>query len=134
MNGRKIRKFVLLRLKIDSCLIDDDCVDKKAKDTKKCIIKGQLKFKDYKDVWGKRKQCWNNSKWVRRKMYSQRQPARLYWVEVITKYDIWWNCPIFILANAVHSRLFGIHKNERLNIKTNFDKKKLTLRRKQTGL
>ena len=32
-----------------SYLTDDDSEDKKAKDTKKCVIKGKLKFKSYKN-------------------------------------------------------------------------------------
>ena len=47
---RKIMtKFVGLRAKTYSYLIDDDSEDKKAKGTKKCIIKRELKFKNYKN-------------------------------------------------------------------------------------
>ena len=47
--GGKIRKFVGLRPKTSSYLKDsiDEC--KKAKGTKKCILKRKLKFKDYKN-------------------------------------------------------------------------------------
>ena len=40
-------KFVEIRLKIYSYLIDDDSEYKKAKSTKKCIIKRKLKFENY---------------------------------------------------------------------------------------
>ena len=41
--------FVALRPKIYSYLTDDCKEDKKAKGTKKCVIKRRLKFNDYKD-------------------------------------------------------------------------------------
>ena len=49
-SDRKIMtKFVGLRAKTYSYLIDDGSEDKKAKGTKKCIIKRELKFKNYKN-------------------------------------------------------------------------------------
>ena len=46
--GRKIMvKFVGLRTKTYSYLIDDRNEDKKAKSTKKCVIKRKLKFENY---------------------------------------------------------------------------------------
>ena len=42
-------KFVGLRAKTYSYLIDDNSEDKKTKDTKKCVIKRELKFEDYKN-------------------------------------------------------------------------------------
>ena len=48
--GRKImRKFVGLRAKTYSYLIDDSSEHKKAKGTKKCVIKRKLKFENYKN-------------------------------------------------------------------------------------
>ena len=49
LGGKIITEFVGLRPKTYSYLIDDDSGDKKAKGTKKCIIKQVLKFKDYKN-------------------------------------------------------------------------------------
>ena len=47
--GRKIMtKFVGLRAKSYSYLIDDSSEDKKAKGTKKCVIKRKLRFENYK--------------------------------------------------------------------------------------
>ena len=42
-------EFVTLRPKTCSCLINDGSNDKKAKGTKKCLIKRILKFNDYKN-------------------------------------------------------------------------------------
>ena len=48
--GRKIMtKSVGLRAKIHSYLIDDSSEVKKAKGTKKCVIKRKLKFENYKN-------------------------------------------------------------------------------------
>ena len=44
-----MKKFVGLRAKIYSYLIDDANNDKKAKGTKKCIIKRKLTFENYKN-------------------------------------------------------------------------------------
>ena len=41
-------KFVGLRAKSYSHLIDDGSEDKKAKGTKKCVIKRKIKFENYK--------------------------------------------------------------------------------------
>ena len=47
--GRKIkRKFDGLTPKNYSYLIDDDSEDKKAKGTKKCVIRRELQFENYK--------------------------------------------------------------------------------------
>ena len=42
-------KFAAFRSKTYSYLMDDGSSDKKAKGTKKCVIKRVLKFNDYKD-------------------------------------------------------------------------------------
>ena len=47
--GEKIiTEFVTLRPKTYSFLTDDGKEDKKAKETKKCVIKKMIKFNDYK--------------------------------------------------------------------------------------
>ena len=48
LDGKIITEFVTLRPKTYSFLIDDGKEDKKAKRTKKCIIKKMIKFNDYK--------------------------------------------------------------------------------------
>ena len=44
-----VTKFVGLKAKTHSYLIDDGSEDKKAKSTKKCLIKRKLKFENYKN-------------------------------------------------------------------------------------
>ena len=49
--GEKIiTEFVALKAKTYSYLTDDGSNDKKAKGTKKCVIKRILKFTDYKNL------------------------------------------------------------------------------------
>ena len=47
--GKIMIEFVALRPKTYSYLMDDGESDKKAKGTKKCVIKRRLKFNDYKN-------------------------------------------------------------------------------------
>ena len=49
LGGKIMTEFVALRPKTNSYLTDDCEEDKKAKGTKKCVIKRRLKFNDYKD-------------------------------------------------------------------------------------
>ena len=48
LGGKVIAEFATLRPKTYSFLTDDDKEDKKAKGTKKCVIKKMIKFNDYK--------------------------------------------------------------------------------------
>ena len=48
LGGKIIMEFVTLRPKTYSYLTDDGKEDKKAKGTKKCVIKRMIKFNDYK--------------------------------------------------------------------------------------
>ena len=48
LGGKIIMEFVTLKPKTYSFLTHDDKEDKKAKGTKKCIIKKMIKFNDYK--------------------------------------------------------------------------------------
>ena len=48
LGGKIITEFVTLRPKTYSCLTDDGKEDKKAKGTKKFVIKKMIKFNDYK--------------------------------------------------------------------------------------
>ena len=48
LGGKIVTEFVTLRPKTYSFLTDDGKEDKKAKGTKKCIIKKMIKFNDYK--------------------------------------------------------------------------------------
>ena len=49
LSGKSITEFVALRPKTYSYLTDDDTIHKKAKGTKKCVIKRIFKFNDYKN-------------------------------------------------------------------------------------
>ena len=48
LGGKIITEFVILRPKTYSFLTDDGKEHKKAKGTKKCVIKKKIKFNDYK--------------------------------------------------------------------------------------
>ena len=49
LDRKILTKFVELRAKTYSYLIDDDRKDKKAKGTKKCVLKRKLDFENYKN-------------------------------------------------------------------------------------
>ena len=49
LGGKIMTKFDGLTSKTYSYLIDNSSEDKKAKDTKKCVIKRKLKFENYKN-------------------------------------------------------------------------------------
>ena len=49
LGGQIMKEFVGLRAKTYSYLKDNNDEDKKAKGTKKCVIKRKLKFEDYKN-------------------------------------------------------------------------------------
>ena len=49
LGGKIMKEFIGLRANTFSYLIDDCSEDKKAKDTKKCVIERKLKFEDYKN-------------------------------------------------------------------------------------
>ena len=49
LGGKILTKFVGLRAKSYSYLVDDGGEDKKAKGTKKCVVKRKLKFENYKN-------------------------------------------------------------------------------------
>ena len=49
LGGKVMKGFCALRTKAYEYLMDDDSEKKKAKGTKKCVIKRRLKFNDYKN-------------------------------------------------------------------------------------
>ena len=49
LGGKIMKEFVALRSKTYAHLMDDDSEKKKAKGTKKCVIKRELMFENYKD-------------------------------------------------------------------------------------
>ena len=66
-------EFEAVRPKTFSYLVDDGNSDKKAKKTKKCVIKLRLTFTDYKDCLINMKSYWNDNKdlKVRHILYTQ---------------------------------------------------------------
>ena len=55
LNGKILKEFCAARAKTYAFLLDDDDEEKKAKGTKKCVIKRMIKFSDYKDAVFKNK-------------------------------------------------------------------------------
>ena len=51
LGGKIIKEFVALRTKTCAYRTDDDDEKKKAKGAKKCVIKRELMFKNYKDCF-----------------------------------------------------------------------------------
>ena len=51
LGGQIMKKLVRLRAKTYSYLKHNNNEDKKAKDTKKCVLKRKLKFQDYKKLF-----------------------------------------------------------------------------------
>ena len=49
LGGKIMIEIKGLKFKIYSYLIDDGCFDKKTKGIKKCVIKHEIKFQDYKE-------------------------------------------------------------------------------------
>ena len=80
LGGRIIREFVALRPKTYSYLTDDCKEDKKAKGTKKCVIKRMIKFDDYKKCLLNDEVVLNHSKDLKVKgtMYAQKILTRLH--------------------------------------------------------
>ena len=77
--GKIITEFVTLRPKTYSYLTDDCKEDKKAKGTKKCVIKRVIKFNDYKDCLLNDKVVLNHNKdlKVENTRYIQKMLTRL---------------------------------------------------------
>ena len=67
LGGKIMTKFFGLRAKAYSYLIDDGSEDKKAKNTKKCVIKRILKFENYKN-WLKTTQLENKINCLEKKI------------------------------------------------------------------
>ena len=77
--GRKIMKeFVAFRAKTYAYLTDDDGEEKKAKVTKKCIIKCELMFKNYKD-------CLFNSQIILKSQQRFKSDHRKVYAEEVNK-------------------------------------------------
>ena len=78
LDGKITTEFVALRPKTYSYLMDDGKNDKKAKGTKKCIIKKVLKFNDYKD-------CLLNNKTILKPQQRFKSKNVMYILKISTK-------------------------------------------------
>ena len=78
--GKIMIEFVALRPKTHSYLMDDDSEHKKAKGTKKFVLKRRLKFNDYKDCLFKNKIALNHNKdfKMNHKIYILKKSIRLH--------------------------------------------------------
>ena len=80
LGGKIMTEFTALRPKTYSNLMDDGNSDKKAKGTKKCVIKTVLKFNDYKDCLLNNEIILNRKKDLKVKliMYILKKSIRLH--------------------------------------------------------
>ena len=72
LGGKVMKKFVGLKAKTYGYLIHDRNEDKKAKDTKKCVIKRKLKFENYKNCL-EANQLYNKINYLEKNKNWQRQ-------------------------------------------------------------
>ena len=98
LGGKIMTEFVASRPKTYSYLTDDCEEDKKAKGTKKCVIKRRLKFNDYKDcllnnqIVLKSQQRFNNERHdayteeINKIALSSNDDKRLQTFDIITSY------------------------------------------------
>ena len=78
LGGRIVKEFCALRAKTYSYLMDDDSEVKKPKGTKKCVIKGELIFENYKD-------CWHNNKIILKSQQRFKSDHHKVYTEEINK-------------------------------------------------
>ena len=71
-------EFIGLRAKTYAYLVDDDSEHKKAKGTKKCVIKWRLMVKNYKD-------CWFNNKIILKSQQRFKSDLHNVYTEQINK-------------------------------------------------
>ena len=78
LGGKIIKQFIELRAKTYSYLTGNNNEDKKAKGTKKCVIKRKLKFEDYKD-------CLDETQLENKTNHQEKNKNDLYSVKKIIK-------------------------------------------------
>ena len=78
LEGKIMTESVALRPKTYSYLMDDGWSDKKAKGTKKCVVKRRLKFNDYKDCLLNNKNVLKSQQRVKDMMYILNKSIRLH--------------------------------------------------------
>ena len=92
--GEKIIIVITLRPKTHQYLDDDSNDHKKAEDTKKCVIKQNLMFQNFKD-------CWSNNKNV----YGSQQRFKIY------NHDVYTEKVIKIPLSANDDKMLQIYDN-----------------------
>ena len=102
-----MKDIVTLRAKMYSYLTDDGCVEKRANDVKKCVIKRRIKLQDYKG-------CLKNNKTML--IFQQRFRCKVY-TEKFNKVALNANRPWEIVQRKTDET----SKNEIINIIINFD-------------
>ena len=87
LGGKIITEFVALRPKAYSYLMDNGITDRKAKETKKCVITRILKFNDYKNCLLNNEVIKNprESLKVKHAMYIPKKSTRLCLVAMMVK-------------------------------------------------
>ena len=113
IRGRIMTEFAALRPETYSYLMDDGKIDKKAKGTKKCIIKRILKFNDYKN-------CLMNNKAISKLQQTFKGQAHNVYTEEVNKIPLSGNddkrwktydrITSYIIASAGKICKTGLHK------------------------
>ena len=78
LGGKIMIEFVGLGAKMYACLMDDDSEKKKAKETKKCVIKRGIRFESYKD-------CSSNNKTILKSQHRYKSDYHNVYTERINK-------------------------------------------------
>ena len=78
LGGNIMTEFVALRPKTYLSLMDDGISDKKAKGTKKCVIKRVLKFNDYKN-------CLLDNETILKSQQRYKTEAHNVYTEIVNK-------------------------------------------------
>ena len=100
LGGKIMTKFVALRPKTYSYLMDNGNSDKKAKRTKKCVIKRILKFNDYKN-------CSLNNKIILKSQQRFKSEGHNVYTEEINKITLSSNDDKRLQTNRITSYPYG---------------------------
>ena len=100
LGGKIMTKFVALRPKTYSYLMDNGNSDKKAKRTKKCVIKRILKFNDYKN-------CSLNNKIILKSQQRFKSEGHNVYTEQINKITLSSNDDKRLQTNRITSYPYG---------------------------
>ena len=102
LGGKIMKEFIGLRPKCYSYLTDDGNVDKKAKGTKKCVIKKEIMFNNYVE-------CLKENKKISKKQQRFKSDAHNVYTEEINKIALSFNDDKRLIADdGVTTYPFGI--------------------------